>query len=134
MPKSRRTLLDDKMEAQYLIPRTATTFKAAFPGVKTVRVEITERGDGVRFGPQGHPLVTVVTETSLRPALDCSNRRCQQGGVDIERLLQMLTYARTTDHQETIFCCGHEGSPKGRHRGPPCENSFQLNISITYET
>jgi len=134
MPKDRRTLEDDKMETPSLLPRSAPNFKAAYPGVKSLRVEVTEHGDGVRFGPQRQPLIQKLDEHSVRPTLHCSNPLCQQGGVDIESLLQRLTLSRATEQQETVHCCGHEGSPKGRNRGRSCLNYFRVKVSISYDT
>jgi hypothetical protein len=132
MPKERRTLLDEKRDSRSFLPRTAT-FRSAFPTVKSLRIEATPYGDGLRYRPNGQPDFDVFTESTLQPAIVCRNPRCQQGGTDIENLLHMLTYARTTDDERVVHCCGHEGSPKGRRHGDSCGNYVVLKIRIEYQ-
>lgn len=54
----------------------------------------------------------------------CVNSRCQQGGLDLQNIITSWP-----DGQHTFYCNGHEGSPQGRRKGDPCENSFDVTLS-----
>ena len=65
------------------------------------------------------------TKATMPRHLHRANPRCQQGGLDLQRIVLF-----STPGQHTFHCNGHEGSPKGRRKGDPCDNSFQLTLSV----
>jgi hypothetical protein len=54
----------------------------------------------------------------------CLNPRCQQGGLDLQQVVSFYG-----DGEHTFYCRGHEGTPKGRRVGDPCENVFKVTLS-----
>lgn len=59
----------------------------------------------------------------------CANPRCQQGGLDLQ---QIVTY--WPPGERTFPCNGHEGTPKGRRVGDPCDNSFVVTLVRSEDT
>ncbi len=54
----------------------------------------------------------------------CLNPRCQQGGLDLQNVVSFFP-----DGEHDLYCRGHEGSPAGRRKGDPCENSFHVTLT-----
>lgn len=65
------------------------------------------------------------TKDSLPRRLACLNPRCQQGGIDLQQIVEF--YSPGT-HQ--LFCNGHEGTPQGRRKGNPCDNRFDIELAV----
>lgn len=57
--------------------------------------------------------------------LHCRNARCQQGGFE---LVKFVYFAADGVTENTYYCDGHEGTPKGRRVGDPCGNSFVVRL------
>lgn len=55
----------------------------------------------------------------------CANARCQQGGLDLQQIISFWPPG-----QHTFHCNGHEGTPKGRRKGNPCDNRFELTLVV----
>lgn len=55
----------------------------------------------------------------------CINERCQQGGLELKNI---ILFYESGDH--SFSCNGHEGTPKGKYKGDPCENTFRVKLSI----
>ena len=68
------------------------------------------------------------TKENIPRHLACANPRCQQGGLDLQRIVLF-----STPGKHTYWCNGHEGSPKGRRQGDPCDNRFEVILSVTRE-
>src|ERR1019366_979235 len=110
----------------YFIPRVHTTFERAFPDIATMRLEA-ERGD--ETSRLGRPMV--FTENSPPDRfLPCSNPLCYRGGCDVQQFLSGVVAARKTDVEETLFCQGFEGSPKGKKRYGPCDTYYRVKGKI----
>jgi hypothetical protein len=106
-----------------------TTFAKAFPSVRDVRI------CGEQFGDMDSEMQRHISSSGLNPAttIRCSNRRCQQGGYQIEHLIRSMIDQRQSQFSTTIHCDGHEGTPKGRRKGGPCLNYAKLTITLTFE-
>ena len=65
------------------------------------------------------------TKATIPRYLACTNPRCQQGGLDLQRIVLFGSSGRHTFH-----CNGHEGTPKGRRKGRPCDNSFEVTLTV----
>jgi len=108
------------------------TFKKAFPEIKSIRVEVEERGYTGRYDDE--PFFRAYDESSLSEYIDCSNPLCYGGGFSIGRIIRDMVGEKKT-HNETIEVCqGYEGSPKGRVEHRPCINSFNVVVDIEYYT
>lgn len=69
---------------------------------------------------------SIYTKDNIPRYARCINPRCQQGGLDLQ---QIVSYSPDGEH--TFYCRGHEGSPKGRRKGMPCENSFKVSLTTS---
>jgi hypothetical protein len=63
------------------------------------------------------------TKATMPRHLKCANPRCRQGGLDLQEIV-----INWGSMQRTFYCSGHEGSPKGRRKGDPCTNSFEVTL------
>ena len=116
------------MEAKPFVG-TVETFKQAYPSVKTLRLLARQRGEVARKWQE----VQTFTEHNLPPVIPCANPRCYQGGSDLSALLMTMTCGNETEYKMTLDCNGHEGTPKGRKRGDPCQNSIDIELSVSYQ-
>jgi len=66
------------------------------------------------------------TKASVPRRQSCLNPRCQQGGLDLQ---QIVTFYSSGDHR--FYCNGHEGSPQGRRKGDPCDNRFDVTLTVS---
>jgi hypothetical protein len=66
------------------------------------------------------------TKSSGPRYLTCANPRCHQGGLDLQQIVNFWPSG-----ERTFPCNGHEGTPKGRRRGDPCDNSFVVTLTKT---
>ena len=129
MPTDRHMKLSDVEAAtDYAIPRVATTFEKAYPEVKTLQFEIEGSDIWGRYKIDHRG-----TEKNFRQLINCANPHCYGGGVNLDRLLRWsLIERKQTSFEETISCCGYEGSPKGRRKTGSCDTSFRVKIAVEY--
>lgn len=67
------------------------------------------------------------TKANIPIHFACANSRCQQGGLNLQRIVLF-----SEPGEFSLSCQGQEGSPKGRWPGNPCDNRFNITLSITY--
>jgi hypothetical protein len=65
------------------------------------------------------------TKADIPVHLACANPRCQQGGLDLWHIVPFWQPGELS-----LSCQGHEGTPAGRRRGSPCDNRFEIVLSI----
>lgn len=99
----------------------------ALAGIASLELTITQDSFG-QYTSHTSQRVWRFTKSNIPPQLACANPRCQQGGLDLQRIALFLPAG-----EHSYWCNGHEGSPTGRRRGDPCDNRFDLLISITRE-
>ena len=63
------------------------------------------------------------TKASLPRNERCVNPRCQQGGIDLQQIVEFWP-----DGEKEFPCNGHEGTPAGRKIGNSCTNTFKINL------
>ena len=63
------------------------------------------------------------TKGDIPRYLRCANPRCQQGGLDLQQIVNFWPSG-----EQTFHCNGHEGTPQGRRKGDPCDNSFVVTL------
>lgn len=108
-------------------------FLQAFPAVAEIVVQVSETGD-IPSAFASHGLYPRrFHNNELGSLVSCSNPRCRQGGIDLRDQIYFLVESRETRREFSCGCNGHEGSPKGRRKGDPCDNRFQIHISIAYK-
>jgi len=105
-------------------------FAKAFPSIETLRVEVEEDGDGVRY-EWGR--VSVYTQERSGEYINCSNLLCYNGGFRLGDILRHIVENKLTHHEAFEVCQGYEGSPKGRRKYRSCCNSFKVKVTITYK-
>lgn len=106
-----------------------STFAEAFPEIESLRVEVTEAGDGTGWMSPGP---RVYTETTAGEFVNCSNPVCFNGGFRLGHILRDMVRSRKTEHTGTAICQGNEGSRKGRRIYRKCLNSFKYEIAVEY--
>lgn len=106
------------------------SFHEVYPTVKSLQLI------GVQEGNLGRESLKNInyTESSIPAMIKCGNLRCQQGGYEIQNLLDTLVLSQETLFEETYYCKGHEGSPKGRRKDESCMNSIKFTLQIQYHS
>lgn len=99
----------------------------AFPDIKSIDITIDRDPYGWYCSKKGQKIVHF-TKSSLQRFVNCPNPLCQQGGLDLQAIISY----RDSD-EFTLSCKGHEGSPKGRRKGDPCDNAFKITLKIERE-
>ena len=104
-------------------------FREVYPNIKSIRL------DGSQYGDLRSEYLTTLhySESNIPIHIDCANPRCQQGGYGLQTLLDTIVYSNETKTEQTWYCDGHEGSPKGRRKGDPCMNHIKFTILIEYK-
>src|ERR1035437_4851375 len=128
---AQRHMKRSDVEAQEVYPfrEHASSFQAAYPTVKSIRVEVRPSGQG--FEPFRNELerVDVYTEKSFRATIDCRNPRCYNGGLELDYLVRWaVVEAKRTEYETEMSCGGYEGSPKGRRKDGPCDTYFKVKV------
>jgi hypothetical protein len=108
---------------------TVSTFRQAYPQVKTLCFEGEQSGELARE----HQRQMRYSESTLPGKIPCANPRCRQGGFDLNTTLMAVTQDTNPGFEGKLYCSGHEGTPKGRRIGDPCYNSVNFVLSVTYE-
>jgi hypothetical protein len=94
----------------------------AFPGIKSLTVKVVQ--DPYRhYGQEQRE--TVYSKSDIPRHVRCVNQRCRQGGIDLQ---QLVWFSGAGEYR--FPCNGHEGSPKGRRRGEPCDSTFVITVTI----
>jgi hypothetical protein len=96
----------------------------AFPDIEELELTVVQDKFG-HYTRQGQPRESHYTKGDIPRHLSCANPRCQQGGLDLQRIVMFWR-----EGQSTVHCNGHEGTPKGRRKGDPCENRFEITLAI----
>jgi len=102
----------------------------AFTEIKSIRVDVQHQGEAISELRKSESY----SDRNLPSAIPCVNPRCQQGGYQLNATLIALTSSKQQAHRVTWYCSGHEGSPGGRRKGNPCENSVEVNLFLTYQS
>lgn len=106
-----------------------TDRKAALAGFKEICVEVSQDPFGY-YAKSDAQRTHRYIKASLPRFEECLNPRCQQGGLDLQQLVEFWP-----DGMEKTFPCGgHEGTPKGKVKGQPCDNSFKISLRVERET
>ena len=113
-------------QRQPIFATKTNSFLEAYPTIKAIRAEIEEMdyNQSVRK--------TICTEQNFRHAIDCSNRLCYGGGIEIGWIVHDMMRERTVELSDQKLCRGYEGSPKGRRKDRDCMHLFKYQIRIEY--
>jgi hypothetical protein len=109
---------------------TVSSFRDAFPGVKTLKLLGRQRGDV----SGDHQREERYTELNLPQTIPCSNPRCKQGGYDLMAYLITLAHDRTPSYNGQVYCNGHEGTPRGMRKGDPCWNALTFSTTASFHS
>ena len=94
--------------------------REAFPDIQSLDLEVSQDPCG-NYSHNKAMKSSRFTMDNLRPYIRCLNPQCQQGGLELQNLILFWP-----DGEETFRCNGHEGTPKGRRKGAPCDNYFKI--------
>lgn len=98
----------------------------AFGEYESIEISIEQDVYGA-YAPNTYAKTRTFTKETMQRHLSCVNPRCQQGGLDLQKLI----WSRDSGSYEHKYdCSGHEGSPKGRRKGDPCRNAWNIKIEI----
>ena len=103
--------------------RETTDRKKAFYGIESFELTVVQDRFG-HYTRDGKPRQSHYSKDDVPRHLACANPRCQQGGLD---LLQIVNFWSSGEMK--LPCNGHEGTPKGRRHGDPCDNSFLVTLA-----
>lgn len=106
-----------------------SSFTDAFPEVEEISVEVKQSGEY----SWEHQLFSQYNKHNIPSIIPCANPMCQQGGFSLKMIIYGITSLKKTEEKRTICCDGHEGSPKGRRKGDPCDNYVEVKISVSYK-
>lgn len=95
----------------------------ALTGFETIEITV-KQDEFERYARYPSQREQHFTKDSLPRRLGCLNPRCQQGGLDLQ---QIVEFYASGEHR--LWCNGHEGSPAGRRKGDPCDNRFTVSLS-----
>ena len=123
--KRRKKLSEIEAQTTYLLG-TPTTFENAFPTVETMRVEIRPYGEGYRLFPGQEELVEVYENRRIPRILDCRNRLCNRGGIDLNDLVCSVVQKKLTEFEGSRGC-------KGREKTGSCDTRCKVKISVKYK-
>lgn len=119
---NRKKASDVFREANFVFSKKVP-FQEAFPTIEELKVKVEESGDGVsEWGRTRH------YHTTVGEYVNCSNPLCYNGGFSIGQILRDMVEKEDTQREESKFCQGYEGSPKGRRKYRSCTNSFRIQI------
>ncbi|MDE2823841.1 MAG: hypothetical protein OXK79_10090 [Chloroflexota bacterium] len=127
MPRNKRQKASDVFRETNFVFATKSGFDQAFPEITTVSGTVEEDGDGVSDWRRTRHISENTGEY-----FDCSNPLCYNGGFSLGGILRAMVATRATHKEDTLFCQGYEGSPKGRRRYRDCMNSFRVTVDIQY--
>jgi hypothetical protein len=96
----------------------------AFPGIDELAIVVVQDKWG-NYTRDGQPRESRYTKGDIPRHLPCVNPRCQQGGLDLQAYVMF-----SSGGEITVWCNGHEGTPKGRRKGDPCENRFDITLTV----
>lgn len=105
--------------------------------IKSIRIEAEESGQGVyKHGILGHQNAGKKCLTSLQDVqhrIPCARPHCYGGGYDFHFIVQQMVDNYETEGEGSLFCKGHEASPKGVKKYKKCMNALDYKISIIYD-
>lgn len=121
---------------KYLVEREDVSFNQLFPEVKSLNLKGKEIGElsSSSFFLEESKRIIFYDELTIQRKIPCSNPKCQQGGYEIQLILESLIRRNDEKSEGKINCNGHEGTPKGRKNGNSCWNSITYKIDIIYNT
>lgn len=114
------------LKTEHFLDRKAT-FGEAFPNIESLTVEVEESDWS---GPVGHK--SRYTQSNAGEYIDCRNSKCYDGGFRLGQQLRFMVEAGETTKEDTFYCQGYDGSPKGRKRYDRCDHRFEVKITIVY--
>lgn len=104
--------------------RETTDRDIAFADIKTLSVKIVQDPHGM-YCKKPWQRGNIYSKANIPQYAHCCNPQCQQGGVDLQ---SVVLFNGAGEH--TFYCNGHEGSPRGRRKGNPCDNLFTITVLI----
>ncbi len=107
---------------------TTTDVNKAFPGIEEIDLTISQDPYGY-YCKHDWQRTSRFNKSNVPSHLGCANPRCQQGGLELQQIILF-----NADGAYDFGCNGHEGTPGGRKIGDPCDNSFNLNLTVRRTT
>lgn len=103
---------------------TTDKVSEAFPDILSLSITVSQDPHGF-YAKRPEQRTSYYSLDNLSPLVGCLNPRCQQGGLELQNIINYHD-----DGEYKFFCNGHEGTPKGRIKGGPCDNSFKVSLTV----
>jgi len=101
-----------------------TDREKAFPDVESLELTVVQDPYG-QYARHAWQRESRYTKANMPRRLTCLNPRCQQGGLELQQIILF-----SPSGQRSYYCNGHEGTPKGRRKGDPCDNRFDVTVAV----
>ncbi len=105
-------------------------FAEAYPQIENIKVEVEQRGQGVREWNKNWVLNGI---NDFRQYIDCSNPLCAKGGFALGEMVRDMVRNKDESFEQSKICIGNEGSPKGKRIYRKCMNYFTVKVAIQYK-
>jgi len=125
MADQKKKLSDVERDSTFVFRKEASSFAEAYPTIKSLRVEVTEKMIASPAKP-----THVYTERTFRHTVDCSNPACYSGGVTIGFEIHNMVAKDETEREWIAPCEGYEGNSQKRTRS--CATLFTIRATIVY--
>ena len=101
-----------------------TDREKAFPDIESLELTVVQ-DPYEHYAQKAWQRESRYTKANVPRRLACLNPRCQQGGLDLQQVILF-----PSPGQHSYYCNGHEGTPKGRRKGDPCDNRFDITLAV----
>jgi len=133
-----RDSMQDVLNSGGFVFSKPCSFEEAYPDIESIKIEYTESGVGAyshifNERSEGKYKRCLSDKNYIAEYIRCSNRLCVHGGFCVGEKIRDLVREKETAFEGTIFCCGNEGSPKGRRIYRRCLNNIEVKITLSYK-
>ena len=104
---------------------TTTDRNDAFAGIDEIDITITQDPYGYHLKADDWRRTSRFTKSTIPRHYACVNPRCQRGGIDLQKIVLFHPSG-----EFSFTCNGDEGTPAGRKKGDPCDNRFDIKLSV----
>lgn len=131
---NRKKASDVFRETEFVFSKKVS-FEEAYPEIKEISIEVIESDGPLEpdfENPPHYPNRKMKYGKDVGEYIDCHNTVCFNGGFSVGSIIQEMVGQKQTYKQDSTFCRGYEGSPKGKKRYQSCLHMLHYRIRIQY--